>query len=211
MEYTFIVNPKSKSGRGGLIWNQVEPELKKRRIQYQVRFTKYEKEATKITSELTKDEKEYTIIVLGGDGTMDEVINGIRDCSKVTLGYIPTGSGNDFTRALKLPTDPKEALNNILNSRKRVLMDVGVMSCKEMTHRFAVSSGIGFDAAVCHQVAVSKLKVMLNKVKLGQLSYLAVALRRLFRDAHTRACVCLDGGETKSFENTYFVAVMNHP
>lgn len=211
MEYTFIVNPKSKSGRGGLIWNQVEPELKKRRIQYQVRFTKYEKEATKITSELTKDEKEYTIIDLGGDGTMDEVINGIRDCSKVTLGYIPTGSGNDFTRALKLPTDPKEALNNILNSKKRVLMDVGVMSCKEMTHRFAVSSGIGFDAAVCHQVAVSKLKVMLNKVKLGQLSYLAVALRRLFRDAHTRACVCLDGGETKSFENTYFVAVMNHP
>ena len=211
MEYTFIVNPKSKSGRGGLIWNQVEPELKKRRIQYQVRFTKYEKEATKITSELTKDEKEYTIIVLGGDGTMDEVINGIRDCSKVTLGYIPTGSGNDFTRALKLPTDPKEALNNILNSKKRVLMDVGVMSCKEMTHRFAVSSGIGFDAAVCHQVAVSKLKVMLNKVKLGQLSYLAVALRRLFRDAHTRACVCLDGEETKSFENTYFVAAMNHP
>ena len=182
MEYTFIVNPKSKSGRGGLIWNQVEPELKKRRIQYQVRFTKYEKEATKITSELTKDEKEYAIIVLGGDGTMDEVINGIRDCSKVTLGYIPTGSGNDFTRALKLPT-----------------------------HRFAVSSGIGFDAAVCDQLAVSKLKVMLNKVKLGQLSYLAVALRRLFRDAHTRACVCLDGGETKSFENTYFVAAMNHP
>lgn len=211
MEYTFIVNPKSKSGRGGLIWNQIEPELKKRRISYQVRFTEYEKEATEITSQLTSDEKEHTIVVLGGDGTMDEVINGIRDCSKVTLGYIPTGSGNDFTRVLKLPTDPQEALLNILNSKKVMAMDVGEMCCEGISHRFAVSTGIGFDAAVCHQVAVSKLKVLLNKLKLGQLSYLAVALRRLFRDAHTKATVCMDGHETKIFENTYFVAVMNHP
>lgn len=211
MEYTFIVNPKSKSGRGGLIWNQIEPELKKRRIPYQVRFTEYEKEATKITSDLTQDEEEHTIVVLGGDGTMDEVINGIWDCSKITLGYIPTGSGNDFTRALKLPTDPNEALLTILNSKKVMAMDVGEMCCEGISHRFAVSTGIGFDAAVCHQVAVSKLKVLLNKVKLGQLSYLAVALRRLFRDPHARAYVCMDKGETKIFENTYFVAVMNHP
>lgn len=211
MEYTFIVNPKSKSGRGGLIWNQIEPELKKRRIQYRVRFTEYEKEATEITAELTSDEAEHTIVVLGGDGTMDEVINGIRDCSKVTLGYIPTGSGNDFTRALKLPTDSQEALHNILYSEKTISMDVGEMCSEGVSHRFAVSTGIGFDAAVCHQVAVSKLKVLLNKVKLGQLSYLAVALRRLFRDAHTKAVVQMDEDKERNFENTYFVAVMNHP
>lgn len=211
MEYTFIVNPKSKSGRGGLIWNQVEPELKKHRVKYQVRFTEYEKQATEITRGLTADEEEHTIVVLGGDGTMDEVINGIRDCSKVILGYIPTGSGNDFTRALKLPTDSKEALSNILNPEDIISMDVGEMSCEGISHRFAVSTGIGFDAAVCHQVAVSKLKVLLNKVKLGQLSYLAVALRRLFKDAHAKAVVRMDGEIEKSFDNTYFVAVMNHP
>lgn len=211
MKYTFIVNPKSSSGHGGMIWDILEPELKKRRIGYEVFFTEYERHATEITRQITEDGEEHTLVVLGGDGTVNEVINGIYDCGKVTLGYIPTGSGNDFTRAVNLPTDPYKALENILKPGRVVPMDVGCIQCDGEVHRFAVSTGIGFDAAVCHQVAVSRLKVMLNKVGLGSLSYLGVALKRLMKDKPVRAVLTLDEGEQRVFEKTYFAAAMNHP
>lgn len=211
MEYIFIVNPKSRSGRGGLVWNLVEPELKKKRIRYKVYYTKYTRHAAKIASEATADGQEHTLVVVGGDGTVNEVVNGICDCSKVTLGYIPTGSGNDFTRALRLPSDFHEALEVILHTGKRVPMDVGRVSCKGSACRFAVSTGIGFDAAVCHQAAVSPVKTVLNKLGLGKLTYLAIALKMLFMQRPGRAQVCLDGDRELQFEYTYFAAVMNHP
>ena len=54
-------------------------------------------------------------MVLGGDGTVNEVVNGIREPGKVTLGYIPIGSSNDFARGLKIPKDPEKALDIILD------------------------------------------------------------------------------------------------
>ena len=211
MKYTFIVNPKSRSGHGGMIWDILKPELKKRRIDYEVFFTQHERHAEELVGDLTQDGQEHTLVVLGGDGTVNEVISGIRDCRKVTLGYIPTGSGNDFTRAVKLPSDPYRALENVLNPGKVIPMDVGWVRCGGETCRFAVSTGIGFDAAVCHQVAVSRMKALLNKLKLGSLSYLGVALQRLLGDKPVRAEITIDGGETKVFEKTYFAAAMNHP
>lgn len=211
MKYTFVVNPKASSGHGGMIWDIVEPELKKKRIDYEVFFTEYERHATEITRSVTSDAQEHTLVVLGGDGTVNEVIGGICDCSKVTLGYIPTGSGNDFTRAVELPHDPYKALENILHPGRVIPMDVGCVCCDGETYRFAVSTGLGFDAAVCHQVAVSRLKVMLNKIGLGRLSYLGVALNRLLKDRPVRAVITMDDGKERVFEKTYFAAAMNHP
>lgn len=211
MNYTFIVNPKSRSGRGGMVWNLVEPELRKRRIDYQVYYTEYARHAIEITAEITADEQEHTLVVVGGDGTIDEVVNGIRDCSKVTLGYIPTGSGNDFTRALRLPTEIHAALESILDHGRKISMDVGRVSCGENTYRFAVSTGIGFDAAVCHRAAVSSIKVFLNKLGLGKLTYLAIALKWILSERPMSAEIQMDGEKIRKFEHTYFTAVMNHP
>lgn len=211
MKYIFIVNPKSRSGRGGMIWNLVEPELKKRRVDYQVYYTEYARHAIAITAEITADGQEHTLVVVGGDGTIDEVVNGIQDCSKVTLGYIPTGSGNDFTRALRMPTDIHTALENILDNGRTVPMDVGRVGLEGNTYRFAVSTGIGFDAAVCHRAAVSSIKVFLNKLGLGKLTYLAIALQWILSEHPMSAEVQMDGGKIRKFEHTYFTAVMNHP
>lgn len=211
MNYTFIVNPKSRSGRGGMVWNLVEPELRKRRINYQVYYTEHARHAIEITAEITADGQEHTLIVVGGDGTIDEVVNGIRDCSKVTLGYIPTGSGNDFTRALRLPTEIHAALENILDHGRKIPMDVGRLSCGGNTYRFAVSTGIGFDAAVCHRAAVSSIKVFLNKLGLGKLTYLVIALKWILSEHPMSAEIQMDGEKIRKFEHTYFTAVMNHP
>ena len=75
--------------------------------------------------------------------------------------------------------------------------------------RFAVSSGIGFDAAVCHEVCVSPWKVFLNRLGLGKLSYAVVALDRLMKDRPVKMEVALPDGSRKVFEKTYFAAFMN--
>lgn len=209
--YTFIVNPHSRSGLGQHIWDEVAAELKDRHISYEVFFTKYQKHATKYVKELTSDLQEHTIVVLGGDGTLNEVVRGITDYSLVTLGYIPTGSSNDFARALKLPTDPKKALDLILAPERIHPIDVGVLECPKRKHNFIVSTGIGYDAAICHQAVVSKLKVFFNKIKLGKLTYGGIAIYRLFVDPMVTMKITVDDQAPQVFEKTFFIACMNTP
>lgn len=245
-EYDFIINPKARSGMGEMVWHMLEPELKKQRVIHHVHLTARRKHAEEIAAAITADRQEHTIIVLGGDGTVNEVVNGIRDPGKVTLGYIPIGSSNDFARGLGIPRDPASALRAVLNPRKIVNMDIGVltresrqetrrqetrqqgagqremgqrgMGQREMgaepgksrhSRRFAVSAGMGFDAAVCHEVCVSRWKVILNKLGLGKLSYAVVALDRLVKDRPVRMTLTLPDGSRRVFEKTYFAAFMN--
>ena len=105
--YLFIVNPNSRSGLGRKVWNEVEVVLKEQNIDYQVFFTKYQRHAIQIVESLTSDGQEHTLVVLGGDGTIGEVLTGIVHPEKITLGYIPIGSGNDFARAAHLSKSRK--------------------------------------------------------------------------------------------------------
>ena len=149
MKYHFIVNAKSRSGMGGMAWKMLEPELKKRRTDYLCHLTERKGHAKKIAAQITEDGKKHTLIVMGGDGTVNEVINGIADPSKVMFGYISIGSSNDFARGLGLEKDPLKALNIILKPTKITELDLGELRNRAGSRRFAVSAGIGFDAAVC--------------------------------------------------------------
>ena len=209
--YTFITNPNARSGLGIQLWKELEDILKERQTDYEVYFTKYQKHATDITASVTADNEPHTIVVLGGDGTINEVVNGISDLSKVTLGYIPIGSSNDFSRGMQLPTDPKEALENILQHGNTRELNIGCLSYEEKTQRFIVSTGIGFDAGVCHQVMVSPLKRFLNKLKLGKLSYVGVALQMLFSMRLDNMTITMDDQTPLTFEKVYFATAMNLP
>lgn len=193
-----------------MIWDLLKPELKKYQIDCDIFYTEYAGHATKIAADLTADGGEHTIVVLGGDGSVGEVVSGIKDCSKATLGFIPTGSGNDFSRGLKLPVKPEEALKKILKPGQIVPMDVGIAKAGG-TYRFAVSTGIGFDASVCHYVEKSWMKTFLNRIHLGSLVYLGTALKRLFLNPLYEMDVWLDGNEPLHFQKVYFAAAMNQP
>lgn len=208
--YHFIVNPNARSGLGGKVWKELEKKLKDKNITYQVYFTKYQKHATSITREITSDGNEHTVIALGGDGTVNEVVNGIVDFDKTILGYIPIGSSNDFARGLKLPKDPEQALDLILNCPHLHPMNVGELKYKDKTRRFAVSSGLGFDADIVHESVVSHVKYFLNKLKLGKLTYVLVAVHRLFLTKPCTIKVTLDNKKVLTFPKAYFIALMNN-
>ena len=88
-------------------------------------------------------------------------------------------------------------------------LDVGELVLGGKRRRFLVSAGMGFDAAVCHEVCISKWKKILNRLKLGKLSYAVVALNRLLKDQPVRMEIRLDDGSVHRFERAYFAAFMN--
>ena len=207
--YSFIVNPNARSGLGQKVWDELETLLKKSNTEYEVFFTKYQRHATNIVSTLTSDGNEHIIVALGGDGTVNEVVNGIIDFDKTILGYIPIGSSNDFARGLGLPTDPIAALKNILKCPNLLPLNIGEICYKNKKKRFAVSAGMGFDADICHEAVVSRVKKFLNKLKLGKLTYVCIALHRLFLTKPCDITITLDKEKTETFKNAYFVAMMN--
>lgn len=209
--YHFIVNPAARSGLGKRIWDETEKILHKRGLPYEVHFTRYQTHGTKIARQITADDQEHTLVVLGGDGTVNEVINGIVHLSRTTLGYIPIGSSNDFARGLRLPKDPLLALERILSPASARPVRIGCVRCGGKDRRFAVSTGIGFDAAVCHQVMVSPLKKFLNQIHLGKLTYAGVALHLLLLMRPRSMQVILDGKPLPVRENVFFAAAMNLP
>lgn len=99
------------------------------------------------------------IIASGGDGTINEVINGIAEYDeRPDLGIIPMGTVNDFTRALKIPNDIDEAVDIILNG-KTASVDLGSMNGKY----FMNIAGGGKITEVSYE-APSKLKAMIGSL-----------------------------------------------
>lgn len=212
MKLQFIVNPASRSGRGMRVWKEAEKVLKGSEISYEVFFTKRAGHATELAGRLTAPEGKHTIVALGGDGTVNEVINGIARLEDTVFGYIPTGSGNDFAAGLDLPTDAMTAIEHILDERSLLRMNVGIAETEDgEKRRFAVSSGMGWDAAICHEAIMSPMKKLLNKMKLGKLSYVLIAMKQILGFRKIPMEITIDGHSPVSLKRAYFTAVMNSP
>lgn len=90
----FIVNPAAHSGEGYALWKQAEAVLQERSIPYEVYFSEKRGDVRQLAKRLTNvsEGAERFLIVLGGDGTLNEAIQGMQHFEQVRLGYIPTGS-----------------------------------------------------------------------------------------------------------------------
>lgn len=211
--YYFIINPNSRTGKGLSIWNKLKPRLEKENIPYEAYLTEHTGHAAEIAANLTsprhKDSSPKTIIALGGDGTLNEVINGISFSAPVTLGYIPSGSGNDFSRGMKLPRNPEKALERLLTSEHVRYIDYGILSYMEeypAHRRFIVSSGIGYDADVCQNLFSSKLKKLCNMLHIGKLSYLFIGIKRIILCKSSNGYLLLDGTKRINLKKIRFIS-----
>lgn len=225
--YHIIINPTSKSGKGLSIWKMLEPVLSERNVPYRTYLSDHIGHVSELTKEITSaaGEESVNLILLGGDGTVNDALQGIVDFDRVNIGYIPTGSSNDLARALKLGRDPVKLMTQILDGTHSHMIDLGILTYEDSpeivsrlhTHPehksryFIVSSGIGFDAAVCEEALSSPIKNTLNRFKLGKLTYLGIALKQLIT-AKTVSCdLYLDGGKRITIPKFLFSAFMIHP
>lgn len=213
----FIANETARTGRGTGVWSQVQTELKEKGVEYKAFKTEHVNHASELAAKISRlNDEDISIVVVGGDGTLNEVINGITDFEKVRISLIPAGSGNDFARGLGIKEEPKKRLEKILShieagrdSYERI--DLGQVEWPEVEkpRLYAISSGVGMDALVCKKMLTSKVKFIMNKIGLSKLSYLIVTVQSLFSMETADMNVVFDCGEPCHLKKGIFGAVMN--
>ncbi len=153
--WAIIINPKSGKKSFRKQQKFLFLKLKHAGIEFEYRITHFAGHATKIAQNYI-EKGIQNILVLGGDGTMSEVINGIfsaniKDTSSLKLALIPRGTGNDWARFWGLTTDNKLSIDVFLKGKIQHI-DIGKvlynMEGKQETHYFVNSVGMGLDAAV---------------------------------------------------------------
>ncbi|TKC15864.1 diacylglycerol/lipid kinase family protein [Robertmurraya kyonggiensis] len=211
-----IINPQAKNGYSKKVWLDVEKELQSRQIPYTAFNTEYPGHARELARSIckeTKHEDKAVIVVIGGDGTLHEVINGTVGAKNVSVGFIPGGSGNDFSRGYGIPKNHLSASNFLLKQidLQPILVDVGeIVHSEEKTTYFVNNMGAGFDALITKEANHSKLKKVMNRFSLGNLIYAYFVLKKLFTFKRTVVNMTIDGKKYK-FEETWFVTVSNQP
>jgi YegS/Rv2252/BmrU family lipid kinase len=183
------------------IVEEVRIRCHKEKIKLQVEFTKYPKHAI----ELAKDAKDKydLIIVAGGDGTVNEVINGMTDSinskskSKTTLVIMPFGSTNVLALELGIPFNVKEA-SELISNGKKIQIDLGHVKTAKENRYFSMMFGVGFDASLIKRIS-SKFKK-----RWGRLAYPLAGIRNIFIYTWNTIRV------THKFQSTgYFVIISN--
>ncbi|MCR5403463.1 MAG: YegS/Rv2252/BmrU family lipid kinase [Butyrivibrio sp.] len=227
--YYCIVNPAARSGKGKDIWKKLEQKFIEKKLEYKAAATKGPGDATRLAKKLTAREefmKELSlkIVVIGGDGTLNEVLNGIADFEKVLIGYIPIGSSNDFARDLSYPKKTDDLIELILRGEMVRSIDLGRLTFNSMTapmsrlhddnetpsRIFDVSAGIGFDAAVCEEALSSGAKNFFNKIGLGKLTYGSIAIKQLLGAPKVPCIITPDNGESIHLDKFILVTAMIH-
>ena len=174
-----IVNPVAGANSTRRKWSRIRRLLKHIGLSFDYEYT----EGTGHAIELAKEAagSEYgCLLVVGGDGTVNEVANGILHsggADNTALGVISTGTGSDFARSAGIPRHYVKACSSLTSPRK-TLIDVGVVEYKRnkrSEQRFFVNAaGIGFDATVVE--ATERFPKYLG----GTVPYIAGLLRTLF-------------------------------
>jgi YegS/Rv2252/BmrU family lipid kinase len=148
-----IVNPIAGGGATNKNWPEIKQRLTAEGLQYDYEFTKGHNHATEIARKAVDCGYSF-IVVVGGDGTVNESANGILTSANrknATLGVINTGTGSDYIRTLGTPSDPLEACS-FLKRKERFLVDVGLVEFNKDGNRqrrfFVNYAGTGFDSEV---------------------------------------------------------------
>lgn len=200
--YTFIINPIAGKGRGRKLLQTLNQLIHKNFPDAEIVVTRRRMHAFEIASE-RKNDSSRVIVAVGGDGTVNEVGNGLIGGSAM-ISVIPIGSGNDFVKMFNIPPDIHAAVEKIRNGNIRE-SDVGHVVIRtfdgsEIKRYFLNGIGIGFDAAVANQTTKFK--------HLRGISLYAVSVAFVLFNYQTPNIMMSLNGETMNGEH-FLIAVGN--
>lgn len=136
--YLLIVNPEAGSRSTMKALPDIERLMHDRKVNFEFHHTKERGHATELVQELGDD---FDVVVsVGGDGTINEIINGMPDLDK-PLGILPIGTGNDFARSCSIKIGDLEGAVDILLAHDVKQLDVGEVNGR----RFINVMGLGFE------------------------------------------------------------------
>jgi len=197
-KYLIIVNPNAGGRKAERDWPIIEKIIHANKLEYEVVFTRYRHHAINIVAEKIENQHYRKIIAVGGDGTVNEVVNGIFKQNVVAtkdiqLGVIMIGTGNDWGKMFDIPSDYNKAISLIIKG-KSFVQDVGHVSYyvgdKEHTRYFINCAGLGFDALVTKTTNLEK-----DNGKSSTFSYFKSLISSLFRYKPVDVKVHIDNRE----------------
>ena len=163
-KYLALINPISGTGNKEYLPGILEKRFAGRDLT--IRFTQRANHAYDLAKKAS-EEGYYSVIAIGGDGTVNEVASALCH-SKTVLGIIPNGSGNGLARHLQIPLDINKAIDIILSDNVDSLDN-----CTANNHPFFCTCGVGFDAQVSEKFAKSQKRGPISYVKSAIGEYLS--------------------------------------
>jgi YegS/Rv2252/BmrU family lipid kinase len=199
-EIFIIVNPHAGLGKANKDWSVISKLLEKADLAFTFEFTQYRQNAKELAVRAIENGCR-NLIAVGGDGTLNEIVNGIMEqkiCSStdIILGVIPVGTGNDWGKMYEIPDDYEGAVDVIRRSNY-FIQDAGKVMFfndgKKQHRYFANIAGIGFDAVV-----VNKTNKQKENNKGGKFLYLYNLFTSLFSSAYSNAEILMDDKKINS-------------
>ena len=203
-----IVNPKSQGGRLGKRWVEIADTIG-RAFPFDEAVTQAPGDATRLAREALRAGAER-VVAIGGDGTINEVVNGFFDdrgqpvAPEASFAVIPFGTGGDFRRSLQMPTELASAAKVIAANHRRKI-DVGRLE-------FTATAG-GRAARMFANIASFGVSGVVDRLvnesgkKLGRLSFLAASARATWSYKNQRVQLVFDGKDrVEATINTVAVA-----
>jgi len=188
------VNPTSGAGRAGREWSAIESWLPQAGLQYEAVLTTRPLEATEIAQNAVRQSRPV-VVAVGGDGTLNEVVNGFFHNGAPTptttkLAMIPLGTGGDFRRTLRIPLDPKGAVQVLTTGLVRRL-DAGCVTYQDHNGATAVRHFINIaDAGIGGEVVDN---VNNGPKFLGGMTFTLASLKALLTYKNKSMTVNVDG------------------
>ncbi|AEV94380.1 diacylglycerol/lipid kinase family protein [Pediococcus claussenii] len=211
MKYFFIVNRHAGADRSANVWDEVHQLLVQKKINFDAVETEYPQHAIQLARDFAdQEEPDSVVVAVGGDGTLLEVLNGVRNSKNhLPIGYIPAGSGNDFARQLEISADPTMAMQRMVNTREARPLDIGASLSRRdgMVRYFTNNIGIGFDAKIVHK-ANTNGKSSLSKWHLESMAYISAIFQTLFQQKGFEFDLEIDD-EKFHFENMFLASITN--
>ena len=193
-KWLFIVNPAAGGGKVGKQWPEIEKAMQAARIPFTVVFTEKKLHATSLTVQAILDGFRQ-IVAVGGDGTGNEVVNGIfqqTTCptETVTFTMLPAGTGNDWIKTHRIPKNSGQWIK-FFQQAVTSFQDIGWLTYQENGRehqRFFLNvAGLSYDAYVAKRAEAYKSQVS------NTVFYLFLIFRCLFEFKIPRIKLCFDG------------------
>lgn len=164
----FIINPVAGRGKSKDYISLIKKRMTIEAIDFEIKISNQVGHVTKL-AKWACEHQFSDIIVVGGDGTLVECINGLDLSQSVNVGIIPAGSGNDYARMLNMSSDFEIAMNHILIGQYK-LVDIGLANGE----RFINACCLGIDSAII--MDTDKIKAYLK----GSTAYLLSTMKQFF-------------------------------
>lgn len=210
-----IANPAAASGRSQKTIRQIQKYLKQHHYAYHLHLTSPQGAQAltrKIINAGTSTDASSKIIIVGGDGTLNQALNGLRQSlnPRLPLGYLPAGSGNDFANALGLKRYKiTQLLEEMIQVSTPVWLNLGHVTGLAQSKFFINNFGMGLDAQIIKGVTQSSVKTVFNHLHLSKLIYLSQVYFALKQPRFRVELSFAD--QQKHFENIFLCMVANQP